>query len=433
TTFPAFEWTSNPQMRNLHRVVLFRDSKGVPDTALSSAQSSDPEHLWAWMDAQRSRGATLIAIPHNANASDGLMFSLQTYEGKDLSAGYVETRRRNEPLYEITQIKGTSETHPSLSPNDEFAGFELWDYLLSAEGLRPTRHRGAYASQALLDGLSVASSGRGNPFQYGFIGDSDTHNGAASHEEFNFTGKFAVHNTPDIRIHGLPGQEEYRTHIVQEFSSGGLAAVWAGANTREDIFAAMNRRETYGTSGPRIKLRFFGGWQYAPDDATSTDLAERGYAGGVPMGGSLDSAPAGAAPTFLVWAASDPDSGYLDRVQMIKGWVDADGKQHEQIYNIAWSGERQLDTGGKLPAVGDTVNAVDATFSNSIGSPQLATYWRDPNFRADQRAFYYVRVLEIPTPRWTTHDTAALKEAPPEDFPTSIQERAFSSPIWYTP
>ncbi|WP_116364632.1 DUF3604 domain-containing protein [Parahaliea mediterranea] len=434
TTFPAFEWTSNPQTRNLHRVVLFQDSDGVPQTALSSQESSDPEHLWQWMDKQREAGATLLAIPHNANASDGLMFSLQTFDGEPLTADYAARRQRNEPLYEITQIKGTSETHPELSPNDEFASFELWDYLLSTEGARPEHRRGSYARQALLDGIALDGQGKGNPFAYGFIGDSDTHNAAATHEEYNYSGKFAVENSPRQRLHGLPGQPEAQTQAIREFSSGGLAAVWAEANTREAIFGAMQRRETYGTTGPRIKLRFFGGWAFSTADATRPDFADIGYRKGQPMGSTLQGAPAeGDAPSFLVWAARDPASGNLDRVQVIKGWVDAKGRQHEKIHNIAWSGERKLDARGQLPPVGDTVDAAKGDYSNSIGSPQLSAYWQDPDFDPAERAFYYVRVLEIPTPRWSTRDAASLGEAVPDNLPTSIQERAFSSPIWYTP
>lgn len=434
TTFPAFEWTANPNKRNLHRVVVFGDSRGVPDTALSSHQSSDPETLWAWMDGLRENGASVMAIPHNANASDGLMFSLQTFDGEPLTESYVRTRNRNEPLYEITQIKGTSETHPTLSPNDEFAGFELWDYILSAEGERPTRHRGSYARQALLDGLSLSERGIGDPFRYGFIGDSDTHNAAASHEEHNYSGKMAFENKREVRLNGLPGMPPDQHQIIREFSSGGLAAVWAKENTREALFEAMRRRETYGTTGPQIKLRFFGGWSYSEGDVGSADFARRAYDKGVPMGGELSNPARGSdGPGFLVWAAKDPASGNLDRIQIVKGWLDRDGGQHEKVYDVAWSGARQPGSDGHLPAVGNTVDAVAATYDNSIGSPQLATYWRDPDFDPNTHAFYYVRVLEIPTPRWSTRDAAALDQPPPEGLPTGIQERAFSSPIWYRP
>jgi len=433
TTFPAFEWTSNPDMRNLHRVVLFENSSHLPKTALSSLDSTDPEHLWAWMAEQRKNGATLLAIPHNGNASDGLMFSLQTLDGKPLDQAYIRTREENEPLYEITQIKGTSETNPALSPNDEFAGFEQWDYILSADGIRPTHHRGSFARQALLDGLDFAAKGMGNPFHYGFIGDSDTHNAAASNEEYNYTGKFAFENNPRHRLEGVKGQPPAQVQQVREFSSGGLAGVWARENTREAIYDAMLRRETFGTTGPQIKVRFFGGWRYGANDVTSPDFVARAYAKGVPMGGTLKGPGEKSAPSFLVWATKAPDSGNLDRIQIIKGWLDDSGAQHEKIFNVTWSGERHLNEQGDLPPIGNTVDVEKASYTNSIGAAELSALWSDPEFDASQFAFYYVRVLEIPTPRWSTYDAAKLGIAVPDGLPTSIQERAFTSPIWYQP
>lgn len=433
TTFPAFEWSANPEMRNLHRVVLFQDSQHLPERVLSSAESTDLETLWAWMGEQRDNGATLLAIPHNGNASDGLMFSLQTRDGKPLSEAYIRTRQENEPLYEITQIKGTSETNPALSPNDEFAGFEQWDYTLSADGLRPTHRKGSFARQALLDGLSFEARGMGNPFHYGFIGDSDTHNAAASNEEYNYSGKFAFENDPAHRLEGVPGQPASLVQQVREFSSGGLAGVWAQENTRESIYAAMLRRETFGTTGPQIKVRFFGGWSYGANDVISADFVTRGYAKGVPMGATLKGPARKDAPSFLVWASKAADSGNLDRIQIVKGWLDASGEQQETVYNITWSGDRRLDKDGKLPPVGNTVNVADASYSNSIGTAELAAFWEDLDFDENQPAFYYVRVLEIPTPRWSTYDAAKLKMPVPGGLPTSIQERAFSSPIWYQP
>jgi hypothetical protein len=433
TTFPAFEWSANPEMRNLHRVVVFRDSAVMPKTALSSQESNDPEHLWRWMETQREKGSTLMAIPHNGNASDGLMFSLQTFDGKPLSQAYSEMRARNEPLYEITQIKGTSETHPVLSPNDEFAAHEIWDYTLSADSLRPTHRKGSYARQALLDGISLEIEGKGNPFQYGFIGDTDTHNSAASHEEFNYTGKFAFENDPKHRLHGIEGAPEGQKQQVREFSSGGLAGVWAEQNERQSIYNAMLRRETFGTTGPMIKVRFFGGWEFGDEDLGAADMALRGYRGGVPMGGELFAAERGQSPAFMVWAIRDPASGNLDRVQIVKGWVDKKGKQHEKVYNVAWSDGRKLDAGGALPAVGNTVNVQQASYENSIGSAQLSALWRDPDFDREQHAFYYARVLEIPTPRWSTYDAVKLGEQIPKGLPATIQERAYTSPIWYSP
>lgn len=433
TTFPAFEWTSNPDMRNLHRVVIFRDSKQLPELVLSAFGSSDPESLWSWMQVQRDQGSTLLAIPHNGNASDGLMFSRRTFTGKPLSKAYIETRARNEPLYEISQIKGTSETHPDLSPNDEFADFEQWDYTLSADSLRPSHREGSFARQALLDGLSFAAKGEGNPFQYGFIGDTDTHNAAASHEEFNYSGKFAFENDPGHRLNGVPGQPEAQVQQIREFSSGGLAGVWAAENTREAIYDAMMRKETFGTSGPRMTVRFFGGWSFDATAVDGHDFAATGYAGGVPMGGSLSSADKGKAPSFMVRAGKDAQSGNLDRVQIIKGWVDASSESHEKIYDVAWSGDRKHDAAGKLPSVGNTVDIAKATYTNSIGSAELSAAWTDPDFDPALHAFYYVRVIEIPTPRWSTRDAVRLGIEIPGGLPPSIQERAWSSPIWVAP
>jgi hypothetical protein len=434
TTFAGFEWTANPQKRNLHRVVVFRDTQHLPDMVLSALESEDPETLWKWMDDLRARGSTLLAIPHNGNASDGRMFETVKFDGKQpIDAAYNATRARNEPLYEITQIKGTSETHPDLSPNDEFAGFEQWDYTLSADYERPKHRRGSFARQALLEGLSQEAAGNGNPFKYGFIGDTDTHNAAGSNEEFNYTGKFAFENDASHRLKGMEGQPAGQIKQVQEFSSGGLAGVWAEENTRESIFDAMQRRETFGTSGTMIKVRFFGGWDFTDADLGGANVVRTGYARGVPMGSDLK-APAGKAPTFLVMASKDPKSGNLDRMQIVKGWLDGSGKQHEKVYDVAWSGDRKPDPkSGKLPPVGDTVNAATAEYTNSIGAAELATAWTDPDFDPAERAFYYVRVLEIPTPRWSTIDAVRLGVPVPQGLPVSIQERAWTSPIWYTP
>jgi hypothetical protein len=433
TTFPAFEWTSNPNKRNLHRVVVFRDSKAVPDLVMSAFDSEKPEDLWSWMEAQRTRGSTLLAVPHNGNASDGLMFAAVDSDGKALDTAHARNRSKNEPLYEITQIKGTSETHPDLSPNDEFAGFEQWDYTLSADFERPKNRVGSFARRALLDGLALAAQGKGNPYQYGFIGDSDTHNAAASHEEFNYTGKFAFETDPGHRLKGLAGQPPAQSQQVREFSSGGLAGVWAEANTREAIFDAMMRKETFGTSGPHLTIRFFRGWDFGKTDVGSQDFVARGYARGVPMGGQLSAAATGKAATFIVWAMKDPDSGNLDRIQIVKGWIDAKGEKQEKIYDVAWSGERRPDAAAKLAAVGNTVDVAKATYDNSIGAAQLSAAWTDPEFDPALHAFYYARVLEIPTPRWSTRDAVALGVEIPKGLPATIQERGWSSPIWYSP
>jgi Protein of unknown function (DUF3604) len=432
TTFAGFEWTSNPKKRNLHRVVVFRDTRKLPDLVLSALDSDDPEKLWKWMDDLRDKGSSLLAIPHNANASDGRMFEVTKFDGSPIDAAYNKKRAANEPLYEISQVKGTSETHPVLSPTDEFANFEQWDYTLSADAERPTQRKGSFARQALLDGMSQAANGAGNPFKYGFIGDTDTHNAAGSNEEFNHTGKFGFENIPRLRLAGVPGQPEKMHQQVREFSSGGLAAVWAPENTREAIFDAMMRKETFGTSGTMIKVRFFGGFNYNKHDLTKPDFVKRAHAQGVPMGGDLKPQK-GKTPSFLVTALKDPNSGNLDRIQIVKGWLDSTGKQHEKVYNVAWSGKRKLDRSGKLPPVGTSVDLNTATYTNSIGAPQLAAYWTDPDFKSNQNAFYYARVLEIPTPRWNTYDAVKLKMPPSPNLPATLQERAWSSPIWYTP
>lgn len=432
TTFAGFEWTSNPQKRNLHRVVVFRDTAHLPPMVLSALDDDNPETLWKWMDEQRAKGSTLLAIPHNGNASDGRMFETVKFDGKPIDAAYSKTRAANEPLYEITQIKGTSETWPSLSPNDEFAGFEAWDYTLSADAERPKNHRGSYARQALLEGMAQEAGGNGNPFKYGFIGDTDTHNAAASNEEFNYTGKFAIENDPKDRMMGMPGQPAGQVQQIREFSSGGLAGVWAEQNTRESIFDAMVRKETFGTSGPMIKVRFFASSDLDATALKAADFVKQAYARGVPMGSDLK--PAGdKAPTFFVMAMKDPKSGNLDRVQIIKGWLDEKGQQQERIYDVAWSGDRKPDAKGNLPAVGNTVNVAKGTYENSIGVAELQAAWTDPEYKAGQRAFYYARVLEIPTPRWSTIDAARMGTPVPKGLAVSIQERAWSSPIWMQP
>ncbi len=432
TTFPAFEWSSNPNTRNLHRVVLFANSENVPELAFSSNDSEKPEDLWKWMEESRANGATLLAIPHNGNASDGLMFALVDSDGNPLTQEYAQQRMNNEPLYEISQIKGTSETHPDLSPNDEYAGFELWDYTLAATADRPTNREGSYAREALLDGIQLESEGKGNPFKYGFIGDSDGHNSAASIEEDNYTGKFALENNPEHRLIGVEGFAEKNKQQVREFSSGGVAGVWAESNTREAIFAAMERRETFATSGPRLKVRFFGGYDFARDFMAESDWVKIAYEEGVPMGGQLEPSQ-GDAPVFAIHAIKEANGANLDRIQVVKGWVDAAGEKQEKIYNVVFSGDRELDANGEIEEVGNTVDASTATYTNDIGSSELMVLWKDPDFDPEVNAFYYVRVLQIPTPRWSTYDAVTLGIEPVEGLPVSIQERAWSSPIWYTP
>jgi len=434
TTFAGFEWTSNPEKRNLHRVVFFEDTKHIPDLPFSALDSDKPEDLWKWMEIQRRAGATLLAIPHNGNASDGIMFPEGTsYGGSPIDQTYSQTRMRNEPVYEITQIKGTSETHPLLSPNDEFAGFELWDYTLSTDAKPPEHKKGGYAREAIIRGMQLEKAGKGNPFKYGFIGDSDTHNSAAAVEEDNYTGKFGMENDPKHRLFGPPGFNDANKKQIREFSSGGLAGVWAKANTREEIFAAVARKETFATSGPRMKVRFFGGFDLSKETLGADDWIKQAYDKGVPMGGDLAKAPEGTSPVFLVDAIKESDGANLDRIQIVKGWVDSEGKTHEKIFDVALSDDRRPGADGKVPPVGNTVNVKEASYTNSIGDPELRVAWSDPEFDPTQYAVYYARVLQIPTPRWSTYDAARLSVDPPADLPTSIRERAWTSPIWYTP
>ena len=433
TTFAGFEWTSNPGKQNLHRVVVFESTDGLPALSYSAIDSDRPEDLWAWMDGQRAGGAEVLAIAHNGNASNGLMFpETNSYGGSPVSRMYADARMRNEPVYEITQIKGTSETHPMLSPNDEFGGFELWDYTLSTDAKPPPNKKGGYARDAYITGLELETAGKGNPFKFGLIGDSDSHNSASMVEENNYRGKFGMENDPGHRLNGMPGFPEANNRQIREFSSGGVAGIWAESNTRESLFAAVMRKETFGTSGPRMKVRFFGGYEFNMDSLQPIDWLQRAYNSGVPMGGDLGQDSHGRAPTFLVMAAMEPDGANLDRIQVIKGWVE-NGRGMEKIYEVSWSGDRKLDDSGRLPAVGNTVDAGTASFDNSIGEPQLQAVWTDPEFDASQNAFYYVRVLEIPTPRWSTYDAVTLGTPAREELPVSIQERAWSSPIWYSP
>jgi len=429
TTFPAFEWTAAPNWQNLHRVVLFRDARNLPEMPLTAMDTSVPAELWAWMKQQRDNGAALLAVPHNGNASDGLMFPTgEAFGGVTVDADYAKARTRNEPLFELTQIKGTSEVFPTMNPNDEFADFEIWDYTLSPDAVPPSRRRGGYAREALIRGMKYAQEGRHNPFKFGFIGDSDTHNAAASIEEDNYTGKFGFEQEPRHRLEGPPGVPESAIAQVQRFSSGGVAGVWAESNTREAIFDAMMRRETFATSGPRLKVRMFAGYDYVDDLLETADWLQAAYARGVPMGGDLPAATDGVAPTFLVAATKEAEGANLDRIQIVKGWIE-NGEQSERIYDVALSDGRS--DGGV--AVGNTVDVATASYTNDIGAAQLLASWTDPDFDPAVPALYYARVLQIPTPRWSTYDAARLGIDVPEGLPKAIQERAWTSPIWYSP
>lgn len=463
TAFIGYEWTAPI---NLHRVVMFKDSaekagKILP-LAAGYSPDADPEQLWAFMEDYENRtGGEVLAIPHNTNLSAGLAFALKTKAGKALTPQYAAQKNRWEPLLEVTQIKGDSETHPILSPTDEFADFETFNIERSygadalqrqrkalrsqgiayydawldqqQEGSAAPRQTYEYARSGLKLGLAQQANLGINPFKFGLIGSTDSHTGLATAEENNFWGKMASAEPHKTRITAewFPGQT---TRVGWLMNAAGYAAVWAEENTREALFAAMKRKETYASTGPRMTLRFFGGWDYQPEDAYKPDLAKIGYQKGVPMGGDLTAAPKGKSPSFLIRAAKDPDGANLDRVQVIKGWRSRDGELHERIYNVTLSDGRKEKRDGNVNPVGSTVDIVDAAYTNTIGDPELATVWTDPDFKSEQLAFYYVRVLEIPTPRWTAYDAKFfnIKEMP-DDVPMVTQERAYTSPIWYSP
>ena len=442
TAFIGFEWTSNTGGNNLHRVVVFRDSaekagRVEPYTTLRPAGSDDPKDLWKYLQAYEEKtGGQVLAIAHNGNLSNGIMFpEIDSFTGKPVTKEYAVTRARWEPLYEATQIKGDGEAHPYLSPNDEFAGYEIWDKFnlnMSVAKEKPMLQY-EYARTALQTGLQLEAKLGTNPYKFGMIGSTDTHTGLSTADEDNFFGKHSG-TEPEARRMAHPvGCFGQSCIIGWEQAASGYAAVWAKENTRESIFEAMERRETYATTGPRMTVRFFGGWDFVAADAANRLPADVGYAKGVPMGGDLKSAPSGKSPTFLVGAMKDPLSGNLDRVQVVKGWVDAEGARQEKVYDIAWSDNRKPGADGKLPPVGNTVDVANATWTNTIGASELITVWKDPDFDANLRAVYYARVIEIPTPRWTTYDAKYFGIEIPDGVPTFTQERAYTSPIWYTP
>ncbi|GAB5453703.1 MAG: DUF3604 domain-containing protein [Halioglobus sp.] len=429
TAFVGYEWSSMPEERNLHRNVIYRSNK-VPPLPFSSVDSDDPRALWAALEEQRANGMEAFAIPHNGNVSDGRMYDRVMFDGQKMNADYARKRVRNEPLSEIFQVKGSSETYPELSPEDLFAGFEIYDTQL-AQSQDYSRPRGSYARDALRTGLEMSHSEGFNPYRFGVIGSSDGHNASSPVEENNYHGKLPIlDGSAGLRMGSATFWPEERMAGGTQWSAAGLAAVWAKENTREALFDAMRRRETYATSGPRIALRFFGGWNYPATMLQAKDWIAIAEAKGVPMGGQLP-ARAADAPGFAIAAIRDPDSGNLDRIQVIKGWVDSAGNSHEKIFDVSWSGDRELAADGTLPAIGNTVDVGSASYSNTIGADQLSVVWTDPEFDPAFEAFYYARVIEIPTPRWTTFDAKALGIAAPE--PSSIQERAVSSAIWYQP
>lgn len=444
TALIGFEWTSSPGGSNLHRNIIYRDGKAKADLVLpiSNFDSSNPEDLWKWMEAYEERsGGRMLALAHNGNLSNGLMFDDITIDGKPLDRDYAERRMRWEPLYEVTQIKGDGEAHPSLSPNDEFADYGTWDKGSFASAKEPGMIPKEYAREALKRGLKYEEEIGANPFKFGMVGSTDTHTSLATVEENNYFGK-ATPAEPssapkrfDEMITGYMPDPKGRDYTIRHFQtlSSGLAAVWAMGNTREALWDAMKRKEVYATTGPRMTVRVFAGWDFVADDVLRPDFARDGYTRGVPMGGDLRTAPSGKVPTFVVRALRDPDGANLDRIQVVKGWLDAKGKTHEKVYDVAWSDSRKPNRKGKLPAVGNTVDVKKATYTNSIGDALLMGFWKDPDFDPKEKGVYYVRVLEIPTPRWTTYDAAFFGLELPEGISPTHQERAYTSPIWYTP
>jgi hypothetical protein len=442
TAFIGYEWTSNTGGNNLHRVVIFRDgadkaSLVLPYTTLKPAGSDNPHDLWEQLQAYEDRtGGQILALAHNGNLSNGIMFpTLDSFTGQPFNRAYAETRARWEPLYEVTQIKGDGEAHPFLSPNDEFADYENWDQgnLDLSVAKQDDMLQYEYARSGLQVGLQLEQRLGVNPYKFGMVGSTDSHTGLATAEEENFFGKHSgTEPSPDRYKHPMAqlGDKKYESW---DMVGSGYAAVWATENTREAIFDAMMRKETYATTGPRMLVRFFGGWEFTEQDALSRLPANLGYSKGVPMGADLPPNAGNGAPNFLVAALKDPLSGNLDRIQIVKGWLDESGERQEKVFDVAWSGDRRPGSDGKLPAVGNTVDVPNATWTNTIGAPELITVWTDPEFDPSVPAVYYARVIEIPTPRWTAYEAARFGITMPADVPMITQERAYTSPIWYTP
>lgn len=440
TALIGYEWTSNyGGGNNLHRNIVYRDGKALADQVrpLTTFDTEIPNQLWDWMQGYEEKtGGQVLAVPHNGNLSNGLMFSTETPDGKPIDAKWAEARARWEPLYEVTQSKGTSEQHPSLAPADEFANFEIWDKgNLNVVPKEPGMIEREYAREALKNGLKLEEEFGTNPFKFGLVGSTDDHTGISSAEENNFFGKFPASEPSAERSTGNAFDFEGRTVKDWQLGASGLTAVWAEENTRASIWDAMKRKEVYATTGTRILVRFFGGWDFKPEDVLSRNPGAVGYGKGVPMGGDLTTPDNGAkAPSFLVAALKDSFSGNLDRIQIIKGWLDKEGKPQEKVYNVVWSGDRKLDKDGNLPSIGNTVDVANATWTNTIGSSELITVWQDPDFDPSLKAFYYARVIEIPTPRWTAYDKAYFADAKfSDEVPMTVTERAYTSPIWYTP
>jgi hypothetical protein len=442
TAFIGYEWTSMPDGNNLHRVVVFKDDaeRATRVVPFSLFDSQDPEDLWDYMAAYEEKtGGNVLAIPHNGNLSNGIMFAVETLSGEPLTREYAETRMKWEPIYEITQIKGDGEAHPALSPNDEFADYGTWDKgnLPGTQAKQQSMLQYEYGRSAWKLGLELEEELGVNPFKFGAVGSTDSHTGLATAKEDNFFGKHSglepdTHRATDHKVLESPIDDELTTWGWEQVA-GGLAAVWSTENTRAGIFEAMERKETYATTGSRPVVRFFGGWDFSEADIERPSPAKVGYEKGVPMGGDLRSAPAGKAPSFMVWALRDPEGANLDRIQIIKGWRDGAGNLREKVYDVAWSDDRTPGSDGKLPPVGNTVDISVPTYTNTIGDVLLSAAWTDPDFDASERAFYYARVIEIPTPAWPAYDAKyfGLELDPKVELTT--EERAYTSPIWYTP
>ncbi len=402
--------------------------------------SEDPEDLWRYLAVYEAEtGGQALAIPHNGNLSNGTMFTETTFSGNPIDRAYAEARMRWEPIIEVTQMKGDGETHPLLSPEDEFADYEKWDVgnIDGSAAKEDGMLQYEYGRSALKLGLKLGQQLGANPYKFGLSGATDTHTGLTTTREENYFGKYA-NTEPSADRHNhevIPADDPALRILTSQELASGLTAVWARENTRAAIFDAMARKEVYATTGTRIRVRVFAGWDFEAAEVSRPDFVSEGYRRGVPMGGDLREAPpAGQAPTFMIRALRDPDGANLDRVQIIKGWLDADGETHERIYDVAVSDGRRIGSDGRArDAVGNTVDIATATFTNTIGDPVMMAYWEDPDFDSNEHAFYYVRVLEIPTPRWTTYDAAFFDIDLPDNVPPTIQDRAYTSPIWYTP
>ncbi len=424
TSFAAYEWSSQPNASNLHRDIIFKNTKQLP-IPFSFFDSGKPEDLWNWMDVQRAKGISLMAIPSNGNLSNGTMYNLADDKGKPFSREYAAARARNEPLSEIVQTIGQSETNPLIDKDDPFAGFETG--ALPVDGTRILKiNSNNYIRHAWMSGLKFEKAFGLNPFKFGALGGGDSHSGLINHEEYSFNGDGKSKLCVCKNAGPLNSSDT-------EASSTGLSGVWAVENTREAIYDAMERKETWATSGTRITVRFFAGWDFDGYHPDSAAWVKKGYEKGVPMGGDLPKRIAGTSPQLMIWAIAGPNDANLDRIQVVKGWVNKKGKTSYKIYNVCWSGDRVPDKNGVLTEVGTTVNKNKASYTNTIGSRTLKTVWKDPDFDPDNPAFYYLRVLEIPTPRWTTYACARKGVKPPTNCSASIQERAWTSPVWYTP